>query len=74
MIKINQTFTSFTFNQETDDSQVFMSFTKPSLVWHKARRLGHLVRIKLTSNVLLAKLTNHYTPGSAHSQVLMRTI
>ena len=32
-----------------------------SLAWHKARSIGHPVRIKLNKNSLLAKLSNYYT-------------
>ena len=38
-----------------------LSFTKLNSVWHKAKKMWHSVRIKLTNNGLLALFSNYYS-------------
>ena len=38
-----------------------LSFTKLSLVWHKAINIGHPERNEFSKNGLLAQLFNYYT-------------
>ena len=44
-----------------ENSLRYFSFTKLSFVWHIAKTMGHSVKIELTDNVLLTKLSNLYT-------------
>ena len=43
--------------KENKDPQL-TSFTKLNIVWHKARNIGHQIKVKLINNDVIAQLTN----------------